>query len=282
MRLELDDVNRRAYASSGAVRQYGRAVGWLDPGEQFAVERALRNLGSGPILDIGVGGGRTTPLLRSLSESYTGIDYTPDLVAVARRRFPECDFRVMDARRLEFADESFRLVFFSYNGIDSVDEAGREQVLREARRVLEPGGMLVFSSLNRDGSAFGETPWVPERHWKGVSGLLRRGRRTAFGLWRVRYHRALIRDHGDRALGPLAIHDFAVVAMFVSPFAQVNQLQAVGFAVDAVLDDATGGEVDVTRQTRAPWLYYVARKPVSVTEEVAIKPPARLQEEAAD
>ncbi len=270
MRLDLDEVNRRAYASSGALRQYGKAAGWLDAGEQAAIDRATRWLEGGRILDIGVGGGRTAPLLSSLSECYVGIDYTPHLIAVARRRFPDRDLREMDARRLDFPDASFRLIVFSYNGIDSMDEAGREQVLREAWRVLEPGGALVFSSLNRDGPAFGEPPWTPERHWRGVGGLLRRGRRTAFGLWRVRCHRTLIRDHGTHALGPLAIHDFAVVAMFMSPTAQVRQLQSLGFSVEAVLDDVAGAEVDpTTRITRSPWLYYVARKP-----EAAARPAA--------
>ncbi|HUN43594.1 MAG TPA: class I SAM-dependent methyltransferase [Acetobacteraceae bacterium] len=78
-----------------------------------------------PILDIGVGGGRTTPLMRAISTNYCGIDYIPEMVAIARRRFPDADFRVMDAREMDFHNGRFALTTFSYNGIDSVDVKGR-------------------------------------------------------------------------------------------------------------------------------------------------------------
>ena len=44
---------------------------------------------------------------------------------------------------------------FSNNGIDAVDHEGRERILAEARRVLEPGGTFYYSTLNKDGPLFG-------------------------------------------------------------------------------------------------------------------------------
>lgn len=264
MRLDLDRVNRRVYASRGAVRQYANATGWLDAGERAAVARAAQWLDGGPVLDIGVGGGRTAPLLHGLGGRYVGVDYTPDLVAVARRRFPHLDLREMDARRLDFPDNSFGLVVFSYNGIDSVDLPGRAQVLREVHRVLAPGGTFVFSSLNRDGPAYGERPWTRERHWHGPAGWLRQARRIALGVWNRRRNRRLFLSRDDVALAPIAGHDFRMVTVFTSLATQTRQLEEAGFAVVAVLDDDAGRQVAADADPgRASWFYYVARKPAA-------------------
>lgn len=270
MRLDLDRVNRRVYASRGALRQYANAAGWLDAGEQAAVARAAQGLDGGRVLDIGVGGGRTAPLLLELGGPYVGVDYTPDLVAVARRRFPQLDLREMDARRLDFPDDSFGLVVFSYNGIDSVDLPGRAQVLREVHRVLAPGGTFVFSSLNRDGPAYGERPWTRERHWRGPVGWLRQARRIALGVWNRGRNRRLFVNQGDVALAAIAGHDFRMVTVFTSLATQTRQLEEAGFTVEAVLDDDTGRQLTADADPRrAPWFYYVARKPAAPVATVS-------------
>ena len=42
--------------------------------------------------------------------------------------------------------EQFAAVFFSYNGIDSVNQRDRNVILKEIRRVLRDDGVFVFSS----------------------------------------------------------------------------------------------------------------------------------------
>ena len=104
-----------------------------------------------PLLDLGVGGGRTLPLLRELSDDYTGIDYSAELVAAARRRFPQARIEIGDARDLSrFAASRFALVFFSFNGIDGITHDERGQVFREVLRVLRPRGLFAYSTNNLD------------------------------------------------------------------------------------------------------------------------------------
>ncbi|HEY0418079.1 MAG TPA: class I SAM-dependent methyltransferase, partial [Acetobacteraceae bacterium] len=148
---EMDEINRRTYRSAHSRHVYGKAEGWKDEAERLALAHVRDLAGEGPILDIGFGGGRTVPLLRAMSENYVGIDYTPELVTLARQRFPGVDLREMDARKLDFPDNSFRLAVFTYNGIDSAAPEHQESIIREVHRVLQPGGAFVFSSLNSDG-----------------------------------------------------------------------------------------------------------------------------------
>jgi ubiquinone/menaquinone biosynthesis C-methylase UbiE len=102
------------------------------------------------ILDLGVGGGRTTAYLSSLASRYVGVDYAATMIQKCRRRFPNLDFLVGDAANLEmFGDSTFDAVVMAFNAIDYVlPDCSREACLREVRRVLKPGGRFIFSSHN--------------------------------------------------------------------------------------------------------------------------------------
>ena len=42
----------------------------------------------GEVLDLGVGGGRTTAFLSSRAGAYVGLDYAPTMVKICRLKFP--------------------------------------------------------------------------------------------------------------------------------------------------------------------------------------------------
>lgn len=101
------------------------------------------------VLDVGCGAGRTTEPLYQRGFDVVGIDLSEEMVQKARALFPEIEFRVGDATDLEFATGRFDYVLFSHNGIDYIHpESKRLQALSELRRVMNPGGVLVFSTHN--------------------------------------------------------------------------------------------------------------------------------------
>lgn len=74
-------------------------------------------------------------------------DIAPAMVEVARKRGAELgvrnvDFRVLDAQAMDFADASFDGVLCRWGFMLMPDPAA---ALRECRRVLVPGGRLVFA-----------------------------------------------------------------------------------------------------------------------------------------
>lgn len=261
---DLGLINRNAFQRRGVLRHFRLASGWLEPGERIAVLSVASAVRGAPILDIGVGGGRTAPLLREISADYCGIDFAPAMVAVARRRFPGLDFREMDARRMDFVGRTFALAAFSYNGIDAVDLEGRAAIMHEVHRVLRPGGYFVFSALNRNGRE-----WPP--HWPdwGVfrgTGLRPLGLPRAVaklllsGVNRLRWS-GRRRDDEETAIGSLAAHDFSLVTMFTSPLATQRQLGEAGFTVEAMFDpDGKAIPPADRHDDRSPWYHVVARK----------------------
>jgi ubiquinone/menaquinone biosynthesis C-methylase UbiE len=102
------------------------------------------------VIDIGVGGGRTTEALSRSARSYLGVDYAPAMVAMCRDRFPQLRFEVADATNLShIVDDAFDATVFSANGIDAIQtDAERMQCLRELRRITRPSGCIILSSHN--------------------------------------------------------------------------------------------------------------------------------------
>tara|TARA_B110000503_G_scaffold137153_1_gene220856 strand:+ start:415 stop:1209 length:795 start_codon:yes stop_codon:yes gene_type:complete len=141
------DSNLTRYENDEVVSSYAKAAG-LHSSELFLFNRFLRSGMS--ILDMGVGGGRTTSFLSEIASKYVGADYSLDMVKASKHRFPELDFRHCDATKMgEFFDEEFDAFIFSFNGIDYIrTDEERAVCLSEIQRVLKPGGIFIFSSHN--------------------------------------------------------------------------------------------------------------------------------------
>lgn len=143
----LDNANLGAYSAPEVVTIYA-GLDYLMVAEQLLFETYLKQGIS--VLDLGVGGGRTTSYLSRIAATYVGVDYSEEMIRACRARFPELRFEVQDAADLAlFTDESFDAIVFSFNGIDSlVPSAKRERCLQECYRVLKHGGTFIFSCHN--------------------------------------------------------------------------------------------------------------------------------------
>jgi ubiquinone/menaquinone biosynthesis C-methylase UbiE/DNA-binding transcriptional ArsR family regulator len=114
-----------------------------------AVEAAIRAaLGDAPIrslLDLGTGTGRMLELFASDIESGLGLDLSLDMLALARARLDRaglkhCSVRHGDIYDLGLPRDSFDVVIV-HQVLHFLDDSAR--ALREAARVLRPGGRLL-------------------------------------------------------------------------------------------------------------------------------------------
>ena len=133
------DVNGRLWSASardwadiqeGVVRKLYETVL-----ERMRVGRGTR------YLDVGCGSGMAAQIAAARGAEVSGFDAADAMLAIARERTPNGDFRIGDLESLPYTDRSFDAV----TGFNSFQFAGNPVLaLAEARRVVAPGGMVAI------------------------------------------------------------------------------------------------------------------------------------------
>jgi SAM-dependent methyltransferase len=245
------DGNLEKYQSEAVVAYY-RGLTGLQPAEEYLFLNWLEE--GSDILDLGVGGGRTTPVLSTLARRYVGADYSTAMVAACRQHWPGLDFVHCDATTMScFEDRTFDAVVFPFNGIDVIrSDEGRAKCLAEIARVLKSEGLFIFSSHNA--RVLGQWPQLKDaRGFRIPWRILRAVAKSASLAVRMLSSRAFWRHEGY-------IHDPVHGGMnhYVStPRTIKKQVEAAGFSIVEVVN----GHFPVVRSpSLAPWFYYACKR----------------------
>jgi len=134
------DQIARFYDLLNTVLSLGRDAAW-----RRAAARATQLDAGDSALDVCTGTGKLARLLRrrvGTTGHVTGIDFSENMLAIARRRVDGVAFHAGDATRLDGVDdESVDAVTVAFGLRNVVDRAA---ALRAAHRVLKPGGRYVI------------------------------------------------------------------------------------------------------------------------------------------
>lgn len=263
----LDSINKAIWSGRAVQRELDRTHGFVDPGERAALDHVKASVEGKPVLDLGVGTGRTIPLYRGLSDDYRAADYLPEMVATCRKAHPGVSVDLADARDLvRYPEAHFGLVNFSYNGIDAVSHEDRRLVFRAVRRVLRPDGVFLFSTLNLLGPSYRDRPW----HWRLWGS--RTPHRVALAVVRQAVgfpgsllhwvQRGRLREIGDGyAHAPISAHGYALLVHYTTLARQLDELAQSGFdPTSAVFDSVRGERVGPDTDTsHVDWFTIAAR-----------------------
>lgn len=94
------------------------------------------------VLDVATGPGYVAARARQRGASVIGIDIAHEMLALARRRHPEIEFRHGNAEELPFPDASFSA---SVGNFVLLHLGRPERAAAECVRVIAPGGAVAFS-----------------------------------------------------------------------------------------------------------------------------------------
>src|SRR5712691_2786826 len=141
------------------------------------------------VLDLGCGGGLTTTCLAQRGATVVGVDLSRASLHVASRHVrgrghPESVFLCGRAEELPFADASFDVVWCT----DVLEHlAGLPAAIAQIARVLKPGGLFLYDTINRTWLSRLLGIWF----WEYLAGLAPRGTHdwhqfiTPQELWRL-------------------------------------------------------------------------------------------------
>jgi ubiquinone/menaquinone biosynthesis C-methylase UbiE len=115
------------------------------PKDQEILYRFSKAVGAKkPVWDFGCGPGQTTRYLKELGIEISGLDLSEKMIEHARRLHPEINFRKGNILELEFDDDSIGGVVAFYAIVHFTEEQV-EIAFRETFRVLQPGGLFLFT-----------------------------------------------------------------------------------------------------------------------------------------
>lgn len=114
------------------------------------------------VLEVACGAGQGLGLLQRRAGRAVGVDYTLGLLAMARAQYgSRVPLAQVDAHALPFRVASFDVVVL-YEALYYL--ADPLVFLREARRVLRPGGHLLVCTVNREWPDFNPSPFSTRYH----------------------------------------------------------------------------------------------------------------------
>jgi ubiquinone/menaquinone biosynthesis C-methylase UbiE len=248
------DNNKKTYERKDIAQAYKKAL-YLDKPELALLYKFEDKLRSMKMLDIGVGGGRTTHFFASRVAGYTGIDYSESMIKACRERFPKERFLLCDVRNMDtFDDDSFDLILFSFNGLDSLSHDDRLKALREIGRVCSQGGIFFFSSHNLN--------YIDEvfRFKWSISLILTLSNIRKYILLRMKNNKNRLMNMKS-AIVIDGTHNFKIASYYILADEQVNQLSELGFKNIKIFSSNHGLEMENNfDDTKEPWLFYLCTK----------------------
>jgi len=250
-------MNKKKYESKSVVSSYINMR--LQNPEVMILVKHREYISGKHVLDIGCGSGRTTAILKNLSNGYIGLDYSLEMVESCRRRFEGVHFVHGDVREMnEFQDAEFDYVMFSFNGLDSINHESRLKGLREIRRILKQDGLFVFSSHNRNHRyaishpkmGISKTPCKQAGDFiKFFRSMRNRLRNKEHQVFNEQY--AIIND---------IAHNYAMLTYYIDKVNQLKQLKDEGFETVEMYDTIGNMLNWDSDDSDSAWIYYVARK----------------------
>lgn len=109
-----------------------------------AYAELVRDADAGPVADLGCGPGHVTAHLHTLGLTVFGVDLSPEMVARARKAYPDLRFEEGSMSALDVPDATLGGITALYSTIHTPPERLPE-LFGEFHRVLAPGGYLLMA-----------------------------------------------------------------------------------------------------------------------------------------
>ena len=247
------------YQKEDVVNIYSRKTFLLEP-EKKILSIIKDDIKNAKVLDIGVGGGRTTLYFSKKAKRYVGIDYSSKMIDICNEKYGTYDtisFKVLAARNLDSLEKKyFDIILFSYNGLDCIDIKHRKNVLEGITKLLKDGGKFIFSMHNINHIKFMYnlySGYSPKIHIKRFFRIIRLLMHNGFP---AKYEKMDYTQFTDSA------HNFRNTHTYSSLPAEINTLKHLGYSSIRAFSCNNGDEMMLKslKSYTEPWVYFYCLK----------------------
>ena len=145
---EARDARVRSSYDAVATAYADELLDELDglPFERWLLDRVVAQANGLPVVEVGSGPGHITAYLAEYGVDAVGVDISPEMVAEARRRFPDRTFEVGDLRRLGRPPTSSGwAAVLAWYSLIHLAASELPDAIAALTRPLDPGGWLVLA-----------------------------------------------------------------------------------------------------------------------------------------
>lgn len=141
------------------VNYFGDDWEFLDEIEAFSAN--FKN--GSTILDLGCGSGYITNFLKNRGLNAIGIDFSAEMINIAKEKFPDIDFKQYDFLNIDnyFEDNSVDGIIAIYS-LYFIPRIKFNSFLQSLSKVLKKGGKFLFVTQVGDGESYIKTPLMNE------------------------------------------------------------------------------------------------------------------------
>ncbi len=138
---QSSDITQESYEATAQL--FAEKVADLAPME--SIKKFMGFLPDNPqILDVGCGSGRDAKIFAELGASVLGIDFSTQLLNIAKKHAPDAEFQFMDINALSFPEDCFDGVWAACS-LGHISKEGFSAVLTKIHTIIKPKGCFYLA-----------------------------------------------------------------------------------------------------------------------------------------
>lgn len=135
------EITKQSYSATAA--EFAANVAHLAPLD--SIQRLMAKLAPNPqVIDIGCGSGRDAKIFTDLGAMVTGIDFSQNMLEIAKKQAPKAQFMLMDIENMQFQDGTFDAAW-SACSLMHIPKQHFPKVLEKIHGMLKGGGYLYLA-----------------------------------------------------------------------------------------------------------------------------------------